>query len=127
MLASLSAIAAIALTTTCSRPPPPHVVDCVLPIADPEPPPIEPPPVQPIDSRVPRACLQYGEAIDVLVRCPAIPSDSREALRDAWAAAQQAWGNVGDEAIPALEDACTAGRDAVKKAATQLCPDLAQY
>ena len=68
-----------------------------------------------------------GEAIDVLVRCPAIPIDSREALRDAWAAAQQAWGNVSDEAIPALEDACTAGRDAVKKAATQLCPDLAQY
>ena len=124
ILAALSALA-FAASTEARQPPPlaePEII-CVEPMAEPVPAPLV---IDAIDP-MPRACVQYGRAIEAFASCDAVPQESRDALRTAWQAAQQSFANVSQESIPALIDACTAGRDAIVQATAQLCPNVVQY
>ena len=106
---------------TRATPPLEPDIICAEPIAlEPAPP---PPPIDPM----PRACVQYGRAIEAFASCDAVPQESRDALRTAWATAQQSFANVPQESMPALIDACTAARDAIVQASAQLCPNVVQY
>jgi len=75
-------------------------------------------------SKLPAACDRYKALIDKLMSCDKLPQQSRDALKQGFDAMSASWKNMEDmppEARKSMEDACTAGSDALQQAVAAVC------
>jgi hypothetical protein len=68
------------------------------------------------------ACDAYGELIERLLSCPAIPADSREAMRRHLEQLTATLAAVPDDQRGQVATTCDAGAEAVKQALAATCP-----
>jgi hypothetical protein len=67
---------------------------------------------------LPAECGEWKDAMAKLASCEKLPPASRDALKQAYDAAAAGWANIPAEGKAGVAQACKAGVDAVKQAAT---------
>jgi hypothetical protein len=86
-----------------------------------------PPPVIPVGntvatgpSNLPPECTRYIAVLEKWAACPALPQQTKDALRQAVDAMKQSWSQLGSGAMPqAVGDACRQGIQAIEQGMKQ--------
>jgi len=67
-------------------------------------------------------CDKYRALILKLAKCPQLPQQARDALKQSFEQASAAWANIPASSQPAIDDACKQGLAAMQQGLSSYCP-----